>query len=71
MWSSISAEKAPEPLPEGSVREKYVEDLLGPARPPRIPINLMERRHQTTGGVETGELGQRVVDMLHFLRLDR
>jgi hypothetical protein len=66
MWSSISAEKAPEPLLEGSVREEHMEDLLGPARPPRMPMNLMERRHRTTGGVERGELGQMVVDMLCF-----
>jgi hypothetical protein len=43
MWSSILAEKAPEPLPEGCVREQYVEDLLEPARSPRMPTNLMER----------------------------
>jgi hypothetical protein len=43
MWSLILAEKAPEPLLEGSVREQYVEDLLEPARPPRMPTNLIER----------------------------
>jgi hypothetical protein len=66
MWSSISAKKAPEPLLEGSVREEHMEDLLGLARPPRTPMNLMERRHQIVGGVERGELGQMVVDMLCF-----
>jgi hypothetical protein len=66
MLSLISAEKAPEPLLEGSVREEHMEDLLELARLPRMPMNLVERRYQTTGGVERGELGQRVVDMLCF-----
>jgi hypothetical protein len=66
MWSSISAKKAPEPLPKGSIREEYMEDLLGPAMAPRIPMNLLEQCHRTAGGVERGELGQRVVDMLCF-----
>ena len=34
------AGKAPELLPGRPVREEHVEDLLGPARPPRIPLNL-------------------------------
>jgi len=34
------AEKAPELLPERPVREEHVEGLLGPARPPRMPLNL-------------------------------
>jgi hypothetical protein len=66
MWSSISAEKALEPLPKGSVKEEHVKNLLGPAKPPKMPINLVERRHRIAGGVERGELGQRVVDMLCF-----
>jgi len=52
-------EKAPEPLLEGSIGEEHVEDLLGPTRPPRMPMNLVERRHRTAGGVERGELGQK------------
>jgi hypothetical protein len=44
-----------------------MEDLLGPARLPKMPMNLMERRHRTVGEVERGELGQRVIDMLCFL----
>jgi hypothetical protein len=43
MWSSILAEYAPELLPEGSIGKEYVEDLLGPARPPRMPTNLVEK----------------------------
>jgi hypothetical protein len=43
MSSSFSAETAPELLLEGSVREEHVEDLLGPARLPRMPTNLMEK----------------------------
>jgi hypothetical protein len=42
---------ASEPLPEGSTGEKHVENLLGPARPPKMPINLVERlaEHQGRG----------------------
>jgi hypothetical protein len=42
---------APEPLPEGSIGEKRVKNLLGLARPPKMPINLMERlaEHQGRG----------------------
>jgi hypothetical protein len=39
----FTAETAPELLPEGSVREEHVEDLLGPAKSPKIPTNLMEK----------------------------
>jgi hypothetical protein len=49
MWSSFLPEKGPELLPEGSVGEEHVEDLLGPLRPPRMPMNLVERRHRTVG----------------------
>jgi hypothetical protein len=43
-----------------AVGEEHVEDLLGPARPPRMPMNLVERRHRTTEQkVEERELGQR------------
>jgi hypothetical protein len=34
---------APELLPGGSVREEHVEDLLGQARPSRMPTNLVEK----------------------------
>jgi hypothetical protein len=40
---------APEPLQEGFVREKHVEDLVGPARPPRMPTNLVERLVEQQG----------------------
>jgi hypothetical protein len=43
MWSSILAEKAPEPLPEGSIREEHVEDLLRLVGLPRMLTNLVER----------------------------
>jgi hypothetical protein len=39
----FTTETAPELLLEGSVREEHVEDLLGPARSPKIPTNLMEK----------------------------
>jgi hypothetical protein len=53
------AENAPKPLPEGSVGEEHVKDLLGPARQPRMPMNLVERCHRIAGGVERRELGQK------------
>ena len=53
------AEKAPELLPGRPVGKEHVEDLLGPARPPRMPMDLVERRHRTAGGVERGELRQK------------
>jgi hypothetical protein len=34
---------AHEPLLKEFVREKHVENLLGPTRPPRMLTNLMER----------------------------
>jgi hypothetical protein len=49
MQSSFSAETAPESLPEGSVGEKHMEDLIGPARPPRMLTNLVERLAEQQG----------------------
>jgi hypothetical protein len=46
---------APKPLPEGSIREKHVEDLLGPARLPRMPTNLVERLAEQQGRGLRGE----------------
>ena len=34
------AKNAPELPPERPIEEEHVEDLLGPARPPRTPTNL-------------------------------
>jgi hypothetical protein len=51
----LSAETAPEPLLEESVREKHVEALLGPARPPRMLTNLMERLAEQQGRGLRGE----------------
>jgi hypothetical protein len=34
------AENAPEHVPERPIGEEHVEDLLGPAMPPRMPLNL-------------------------------
>jgi hypothetical protein len=48
-----------------------VEDLLGPARPPRMPMNLMERHHRTVGGVERGVEGQKeLIDWFLFDWID-
>jgi hypothetical protein len=46
---------APKPLLEGSIREKHVEDLLGPVRPPRMPINLTESLAEQQGRGLRGE----------------
>jgi hypothetical protein len=43
---------------EGSVGEKYMEDLLGPARPPRMPTNLVERLAEQQGRGLRGEKGK-------------
>ena len=37
------AGKAPELLSGRPVREEHVEDLLGPARPPRMPLNIARK----------------------------
>jgi hypothetical protein len=52
---SFSAETAPEALSKGSVGKKHVEDLLGPARPPRMPTNLMEKLAEQQGRGLRGE----------------
>jgi hypothetical protein len=49
------AETAPEPLSEGSVGKKHMEDLLGLARPPRMPTNLVERLAEQQGRGLRGE----------------
>jgi hypothetical protein len=49
------AETAPEPLSEGSVGEKHVEDLLGPARLLKMPTNLVERLAEQQGRGLRGE----------------
>jgi len=45
------AGKAPELLPGRPVREKHVEDLLGPARPPRMPLNLAGKLNEQQEGL--------------------
>ena len=48
------AEKAHELLPGRPVREEHVEDLLGPARPPRIPLNLAGKLNEEQKGLREG-----------------
>jgi len=48
------AGKAPEPLPGRPVREEHVEDLLGPARPPRMPLNLAGKLNEQQKGLREG-----------------
>ena len=45
------AEKAPEFLPGRSVGEEHMEDLLGPARPPRMPLNLTGKLNEQQEGL--------------------
>jgi hypothetical protein len=69
MWILILAEKTPEPLSEGSVKEEHIEDLLGLARPPRMLMNLMERHHRTAGGAEREEIRAKRWIVLCFLSI--
>ena len=46
--------KAPELLPGRPVREEHVEDLLGPARPPRMPLNLVGKLNEQQKGLREG-----------------
>ena len=48
------AKNAPELLPGRPIREEHVEDLLGPARPPRMLTNLIERRAEQQEGLREG-----------------
>ena len=45
------AEKAPELLPGRPVGVEHVEDLLGPARPPRMPLNLSGKLNEQQEGL--------------------
>ena len=45
------AENAPELLPERPIKKKHVEDLLGPARPPRMPLNLAGKPNEQQEGL--------------------
>jgi len=45
------AKNAPELLPGRPVREEHVEDLLGPARPPRMPTNFVARHAEQQEGL--------------------
>ena len=53
------AEKAPELLLGRPVREEHVEDLLGPARPPRMLLNLIEKLNEQHEGLREGNYGIR------------
>jgi len=48
------AEKAPELLLGRPVREEHVEDLLGPAMPPRMPLNLAGKLNEQQEGLKEG-----------------
>ena len=45
------AENAPKLLPVRPVREEHVEDLLGLARLPRMPLNLTEKLNEQHEGL--------------------
>ena len=40
------AENAPDLLLGRLIGEEHMEDLLGPARPPRMPLNLVEKLNE-------------------------
>ena len=48
------AENAPELPLERPVGEEHVEDLLGLAKPPRMPTNLTGRRVEQQEGLREG-----------------
>jgi len=48
------AGKAPELLPGRPVREEHMEDLLGLARPPKMPTNLIGRHAEQQKGLREG-----------------
>jgi hypothetical protein len=47
----LAKKKAPELLPGRPIEEEHVEDLLEPARPPRMPTNLARRRAEQQEGL--------------------
>ena len=48
------AENAPELLPGGPVGEEHMDDLLEPARPPRMPLNLVGKLNEQQKGLREG-----------------
>jgi hypothetical protein len=48
------AENAPELLPGRPIGEEHVEDLLGQARPPRMPLNLAGKLNEQQEGLREG-----------------
>ena len=60
------AGKTPKLLPGRPVGEEHVEDLLGPARPPRISTNLAGRRDEQQEGLRERSKGAKGVDRLIF-----
>jgi hypothetical protein len=40
--------------PGRPVGEEHVDDLLGPARPPRMPLNLVEKLNEQQEGLREG-----------------
>jgi hypothetical protein len=63
----FTAETAPELLLEGSVREEHVEDLLGPARPPKIPTNLVEKLARQQERLRRRNLGKEMDSFIFFV----
>ena len=57
------AEKAPELLLGRPIRVEHMEDLLGPARPPRMPLNLAGKLKEEQEGLKR-EIRTKGVDRL-------
>jgi hypothetical protein len=51
MCSPFLAKNAREILPGGPIGEEHVEDLLGPARLPRMPLNLARKLNKQPEGL--------------------
>jgi len=54
MYSPFLAENAPELLPERLVGKEHMEDLQGPSRPPRMPLNLARKLNKQQEGWREG-----------------
>ena len=48
------AKNVPEFLLGRPIREEHTEDLLGAAKPPRMPLNLVEKLNEQQKGLREG-----------------
>ena len=50
----VLGRKSSRTSPGRPVREEHMEDLLGPARPPRMPLNLARKLNEQQKGLREG-----------------